>query len=105
MERTAERRRAAHQLANAGPRGGGVQVKYDRRLAAWPGRDAERHLDDDAEPTHRARHQAEGVEAGDVLEHLAAEPQRLASAVEDRGAEHAVAHRAGERTARAGEPR
>jgi hypothetical protein len=63
----------------------------------------ERDLEHHAERAEAARHQARDVVAGDVLHHLAAEAQHLATAVEQLDAEHEVAHRA--RRARRGPDR
>ena len=80
VERAAERRRPAHQLGEPRPRGVRVQLEAPApTLGAGAGRHPQRHLQDHAQAAQRAGHQAEGVEAGDVLEHLAAEAQRLAA--------------------------
>ena len=95
----------------AGP---GVELR-DRRclrhLEAQRGRrprhrqHLQRDLADHAQRAQRAREQARHVVAGDVLHHLAAEAQQLAAPVEQRRAEHVVAHAADRRARRPGKAR
>src|SRR5215469_3272310 len=105
VERPRERRRPAHKLGELRPCALRLELEGQRGLAPWRRREPERDLEDDPELPLRARHQAKGVEAGDVLEHLAAESQSPATTVEHGDAQHAVAHSAGERPPGPREPR
>ena len=68
-----------------------IERKADRffRLGHHPDRDIKDH----AECAHRPAHQAECIEARHILEDRAAEPQCLATAIEDARAQYMVANR------------
>ena len=68
------------------------------------GRRLQRDFRQHAERTERTGHQARHVESGHVLDHLAAELQRFAGAVDDANAEHEVAHGACLRAPRTRKP-
>jgi|GEM_PF-3221901 len=69
-----------------------------RRFGQRPRQHLQRQIEQHAERAERAGEQARDVVAGDVLHHRAAEAQDIGAAVEQRGAEHEVAHAAAGRS-------
>ncbi len=91
------RQRPAAPLVDEPDRVGAAAVDDARRLGFRPRQALERDLGQHTERAERARHQPRHVEACDVLDHLAAEGQRFAGAVDDAHAEDEIAHGAGMR--------
>ncbi len=96
-----QRQRAAHQGGDPALGLAPAHLEDEGGLGPRLGRHAQGDVEDHAQAAERPGHQAEGVEACDVLEHRAAEPQPSPAAVEDGHPQHEVAHRAGEGPTRA----
>ena len=104
MEGARQGQGAAHEIGHPlqGLRGGQVQNPGDLHRRAR--HDPQGNVQQDAEGSVGAGHEAEGVEPRHILEDRAAEPQDLAAAVQDPDAQDKVAHPAGERSPGPREP-
>ena len=100
-----ERQRPAAPSVQQVERLGLAALELQRDLGRRDREHLEADLGDQPERAHRSGQHARDVVPRHVLDHLPAEAQHLALAVDQRGAKHVVAHRAHARTRRAGQPR